>query len=140
MKKIMCFALATGMLVSCLGAAACGDKSNSENSLGDIEGKTLIKVASYNGGLGLDWLREAAGRFSAKYEGKSFEAGKMGVIVFFCIVQQQPGTFEIEFGGDGGGVVKFAHFLLLDLFLFKNCFYCCIFRRASSLPASSTFF
>ena len=57
MKKIMCLALAMGMLFSCLGTTACGNHGNSGNGLGDVEGKTLIKVASYNGGLGLAWLR-----------------------------------------------------------------------------------
>jgi hypothetical protein len=81
MKKIMSFALAVGMMVPCFGATACGNNGNSGNGLGDVEGKTLIKVASYNGGLGLDWLRAAAGRFSAKYEGTSFETDKTGVAV-----------------------------------------------------------
>ena len=81
MKKIMCLALAVGMMVSCLGTTACGNNGSSESSSVDAEGKTLIKVASYNGGLGLNWLREAAGRFSAEYADKSFETGKMGVAV-----------------------------------------------------------
>ena len=80
MKKIMSLALAVGMTVLCFGATACGNGNSGNDSL-DIEGKTLIKVASYNGGLGLEWLREAGKRFSAKYEGRSFEAGKTGVAV-----------------------------------------------------------
>ena len=79
MKKLLCFALAFGLAVSCLSVTACG--GNPEDSLGDVEGKTLIKVASYNGGLGLDWLKEAAKRFSAKFADKSFEANKTGVAV-----------------------------------------------------------
>ena len=80
MKKFMSVALSTTMLASCLGMAACGGGKTS-NSMGDTSGKTVITVASYNGGLGLDWLKGAAARFSAQYEGKSFEDDKMGVAI-----------------------------------------------------------
>lgn len=68
--------LATGMLLSC-GLTACGGSSGN----GDVEGKTTIRVATYPGGLGLDWLRDAAARFEDKYKNESFEEGKTGVAV-----------------------------------------------------------
>lgn len=80
MRKFMSMALAVGMLASCVGMASCGGKDESD-SLGDVSGKTMITVASYNGGLGLAWLRDAAGRFSARYANQSFEEGKTGVAV-----------------------------------------------------------
>ena len=76
-KKWLSCALALTMSSS-LFVAGC---SNGKNDDGDVEGKTTIRVATYNGGLGLDWLRDAALRFEKAYENKSFEDGKTGVAV-----------------------------------------------------------
>lgn len=83
-KKWISCLLATGMLLSC-GLTACGGGTGG----GDAEGKTEIYVATYPGGLGLDWLRDSALRFEEKYKGKSFEEGKMGVKV--QVVESQSG-------------------------------------------------
>lgn len=57
-----------------------------DGSYEEVEGKTNIRVATYNGGLGKDWLEAAAKEFEKKYENKSFEPGKTGVAVHveFC--------------------------------------------------------
>ena len=60
-KKWISCALAMGMTLSC-GLTACGGGGS-----GDVAGKTTISVATYPGGLGLDWLRDAALRFEDKY-------------------------------------------------------------------------
>lgn len=88
MKKIMSVVLSIGMLASAVGMSGCFGGGSSD-SLGDTTGKTVITVASYNGGLGLDWLRAAAGRFSKQNEGTSFEADKTGVVV--DVVESQAG-------------------------------------------------
>ena len=77
-KKWLSCALALTMSFSCLMAGCNGGGGEDE---GDVAGKTTIRVATYNGGLGLDWLRDAALRFEKAYENKSFEDGKTGVAV-----------------------------------------------------------
>ena len=57
-KRWMSCLLALGMAASA-GFTACG--GNGDN--GDVAGITTIRVGTYNGGLGLDWLRDAAERF-----------------------------------------------------------------------------
>lgn len=80
MKKFMSMVLSIGMLASCVGMAACNGDGDESTSV-DTTGKTVITVASYNGGLGLDWLKAAAARFSDANAGKSFETDKTGVVV-----------------------------------------------------------
>ena len=75
-KRWLSCALAFAMSAGCL-LPACGGGSNN----GDVAGKTTITVGTYNGGLGLDWLRDAAKRFEKFYENKPFEDGKTGVAV-----------------------------------------------------------
>lgn len=52
----------------------------------EVEGKTNIRVATYNGGLGKLWLEKAAKAFEEKYKDVSFEDDKTGVAVHvdFC--------------------------------------------------------
>lgn len=80
-RKIFSVALSAMMLASCVGIAACGGTSGTGDETGDTIGKTNIYVATYNGGIGMDWLNEAADRFEAKHANTSFEDGKMGVAV-----------------------------------------------------------
>ena len=78
-KRILSIMLGAGMLVSCSLVSGCnliGGESYKE-----VEGKTNITVGTYNGGVGLPWLKEAAKRFEAAYEEVSFEDGKTGVAV-----------------------------------------------------------
>ena len=82
-KRVLSCALALAMSASCL--VACGGNKDS----GDVAGKTTIRVATYNGGLGLDWLRDAALRFEDKYKDTSFEEGKTSVAV--KVVESQAG-------------------------------------------------
>lgn len=76
-KRWLSCALALAMSTSCfMVGCADGDKTT-----GDVEGKTTIRVGTYNGGLGLDWLRDAALRFENAYKNQPFEDGKVGVAV-----------------------------------------------------------
>ena len=60
--------------------AACG--GDGEDSLPpEAEGKTVLKVAVYEGGLGTAWMTQAAEAFGEIYKNKSFEEGKTGVYV-----------------------------------------------------------
>lgn len=79
-KRFLSVVLSIGMAASCL-LAACQNGDNSQNNGGDVAGKTTIRVATYNGGLGMQWLRDAAKRFEKAYETKPFEDGKTGVAV-----------------------------------------------------------
>ena len=76
-KRILSIVLGVGMLVSCSLVGGCSTGGGG----GEVAGKTNIKVATYNGGVGMEWLEAAAKRFEEKYAEKSFEEGKTGVAV-----------------------------------------------------------
>ena len=78
MKRCMSILLGGALLSSSLLATACGGQV--EGTV-EVEGKTTIQVAGYDAGLGLEWLRDAAKAFEAKYATESFEDGKEGVAV-----------------------------------------------------------
>ena len=83
MKKVMTiFLLVALVAVYACSLVACKPNGGYE----EVEGKTNIRVATYNGGLGKEWLETAAKEFEKKYESKSFEEGKTGVAVHveFC--------------------------------------------------------
>jgi ABC-type glycerol-3-phosphate transport system substrate-binding protein len=68
-------------LVSLLGVsllASCGSTSSVPS---DAQGKTILSVATYDGGVGKTWLENAKKRFEEKYKDTSFESGKTGVYV-----------------------------------------------------------
>ena len=47
----------------------------------EAEGKTVLRVAVYEGGLGTAWMTQAAEAFGKLYANESFEEGKTGVYV-----------------------------------------------------------
>lgn len=63
--------------VAVLAIVNCKPKSGIE----EVEGKTNIRVSTYNGGLGKEWLEIAAKKFEEKYAETEFESGKKGVAV-----------------------------------------------------------
>lgn len=76
MKKFVASILA----VTCaLGAAACGPIVPGTSGGSDSSDKTTIKVKNYNGGVGRQWLDNAAERFAEAYANESFAEGKTGV-------------------------------------------------------------
>ncbi len=96
MKKLLTGLMSAVMAFSCFSMVACNGNSNESDPYAGLmsasesesesysvatEGKTTISVATYNGGIGKAWLEDAAKRFMAEYEGKSFESGKRGVAV-----------------------------------------------------------
>lgn len=81
LKKVSSLAMVLAMLMS---AAACGGTTAppGESTGGeDASGKTILKVGTYDGGVGTAWLDDAAKAFEEKYAGVSFNAGEMGVKV-----------------------------------------------------------
>lgn len=93
MKKILALLLAVAMLAAMLVGCDIGtvdDPANSnENQSGgevsdnqqveeDDSNKSVITVATWDGGLGSQWLEDAADRFEELYKDKSFEDGKTG--------------------------------------------------------------
>ena len=83
LKKISCLAMVLAMLMS---AAACGGTTappGESTSDTTAEGKTILKVGTYDGGVGTAWLDDAAKAFEEKYANVSFNeaAGEMGVKV-----------------------------------------------------------
>ncbi len=78
-KSIVSIMLIVAMLSSVVVvAAAC---TGNGGGFVEVEGKTNIRVATYNGGLGKAWLEKAARAFEEKYKDVSFEEGKTGVAV-----------------------------------------------------------
>ncbi len=77
MKKKSLMALLSIVFIA--SATSCGGTQVGGGE--DTEGKTTIQVATYNGGLGMDWLKDAAKQFEELYKDASFETGKTGVSV-----------------------------------------------------------
>ncbi len=71
-KHMKVTGLALLMAMSVLGTAACGGSTTSS------QGELKVRVVSYEGGFGVDWLDEAAARFKTAYasnlpEGKTLK-------------------------------------------------------------------
>lgn len=82
MKKVLA-GLTLGAMMT-LVLAACGgstSKPGGDGSSKDETGKSILTVATYDGGLKSEWLSEAATRFETKFADTSFETGKKGVSV-----------------------------------------------------------
>lgn len=75
-KRWLTIALSLGVAASCCMMPACGGGGDKDSAT-----QTTIRIGTYNGGVGMQWLKDAAQRFSDKYSGKSFEEGKTGVDV-----------------------------------------------------------
>ena len=78
-KKLLSLTLVLGMtlLTACQGAGAPPGGSDTVVD----ESKTQLIVATYDGGLGSEWIEDSASRFEEKYADVSFEEGKKGVQV-----------------------------------------------------------
>ena len=77
MKKMQKFVGVLLILAFCFGAVGCSGSGGYQ----EVEGKTNIRVATYNGGVGKAWLEAAARAFEAKFADESFEEGKTGVAI-----------------------------------------------------------
>lgn len=70
MKKFLAFVLAMTMMVSCAAMlAGCGGEIDDVNMFNETadSNKTQLYVGYYNGGLGMQWLKEVKALFEAKY-------------------------------------------------------------------------
>lgn len=77
MKKFVASVLA----ITCvLATTACGPIGAGGGGV-DTSKTTLIKVKNYNGGVGRQWLDDAAARFMEANKNVSFAEGKTGVVV-----------------------------------------------------------
>ena len=75
-KKLIALVLAIVTLLSVVSMAGCGGGETQVDAT-----KTHLSVLSYDGGIGSQWLKDAAKRFEEKYANVSFEEGKMGVVI-----------------------------------------------------------
>lgn len=75
-KKLIALVLAIVTLLSVVSMAGCGGGETQVDAT-----KTHLSVLSYDGGIGSQWLKNAAKRFEEKYANVSFEEGKMGVVI-----------------------------------------------------------
>ncbi len=73
-KSIIALVLVIATVMSLL--AGCGNGKNAVDST-----KTHLSVLCYDGGIGSEWMKNAAKRFEEKYANVSFEEGKMGVVI-----------------------------------------------------------
>ena len=87
-NKIVAFALASLMGVTSVGVlSSCGTRK--PGGLGAVvesapvvdDTKSILTVATFDGGVGHEWLQEAALRFEELHTETVFESGKKGVIV-----------------------------------------------------------
>ncbi|MBO5480429.1 MAG: hypothetical protein J6A63_04480 [Clostridia bacterium] len=99
-KKFTAVMLAALCSLSFVG---CGDPST-DSSDGDVPknnvpgaDKTTIKVVNFNGGIGTEWLDEAAERFATARLTKNYATGKTGVYVD---VEPGSGITLDSIGGD----------------------------------------
>ena len=79
-NKKICAVIATLLMsVIAIGSfSSCGKKIKKDDGYDPT--KANISVATYNGGVGYQWLEEAARRFEKKYENAThFEEGRKGV-------------------------------------------------------------
>lgn len=75
-KSIITLAMAAILAVSSISLVGCGGESNKVDST-----KTHLSVMNYDGGVGSEWLENAATKFEEKYADVSFEEGKKGVVI-----------------------------------------------------------
>lgn len=68
-------------LVSLLAVGILSGCGTSTSTASEAQGKTILSVATYDGGVGKAWLDNAKKRFEEKYKDTSFETGKTGVYV-----------------------------------------------------------
>ncbi len=76
-KKAKVTGLAALMALSIVGTSVLGVGCGSSG--GGKGDKSEVRITSYLGGFGTNWLDEAAARFAKKYENEEFEPGKKGV-------------------------------------------------------------
>ncbi len=75
-KNVILCLSSVALLASCGGTKQPKDSQDSASA-----GKTVLLVATYEGGLGTNWLQSLANRFQEDYKDVSFEEGKKGVSV-----------------------------------------------------------
>ena len=80
-KKVTSIISVLLLLGSCL--AGCGGQTSVPGGADEVEdtSKTQLLVATFDGGVGAEWLIEAGNRFEEVFADTSFEEGKKGVQV-----------------------------------------------------------
>lgn len=83
MKKSICLAVTVLMAATMVGCGLRGTNVKPGESAGESVSatKTTLRVATYDGGVGDAWLKNAAKRFEEFYKDTEFEPGKKGVQV-----------------------------------------------------------
>lgn len=81
MKRIVSIVATAAMLAGCL--MGCNGTTNvpGETAEKKDDSKTQLVVATFDGGIGSEWIMEAGRRFAEKFADTSFEDGKKGVQV-----------------------------------------------------------
>ena len=80
MKKTKLISLMLCALMAS-SAVACSGTGGEDSLPPEAAGKTVLKVAVYEGGLGTAWMTQAAEAFGELFKNVSFEEGKTGVYV-----------------------------------------------------------
>lgn len=81
------------MIAFCFTGGGCskfGDGEKIDNT------KTQLSVSNYDGGIGTQWVREAAARFEEKYAEHEFEEGKKGIQISFIERETKGATLDIS--------------------------------------------
>jgi len=76
-KAVVTLVMAAVLALSSISFTGCGNGGGNAKD----KTKTHLSVLNYDGGIGSEWLKNAAKRFEEKYAEVSFEEGKKGVVI-----------------------------------------------------------
>lgn len=95
--RVAITALAAVLAFCATGCSKFGDGFEIDNT------KTQITVSNYDGGIGTQWVREAASRFEKKYADHQFEEGKKGVQISF--IEQETKGVSLQIAAESAHVI-----------------------------------
>lgn len=97
-KKSLKTLIIASLAVSVCLVSGCGGTAVApgESEVEQDDNKTQLTIATFDGGLGTEWIREAATRFEKKFAETSFEDGKKGVQVKVLKSSNYSGNYVLE--------------------------------------------
>lgn len=90
-------ALSVASLAACGPKGPVGGGNSNDRTPDNVEDMTVIKVQNFTGGIGIQWLYNAADRFQAANVNTSFEDGKTGIYV--DVSPTQPDSTNLSSSG-----------------------------------------
>ena len=122
-KLIKLLSIALSCTCVCSAFFGCGNKNSDENS-----DKTVLRIASYDAGISVNWLYALEERFEKEYENRSFEENKTGVDVkidsakTYTIEQMIASKNHILVQGDMNIYADYERFMPLTDIVEEKCY------------------